>query len=543
MSNIEPGNQRLLYLRGDVEAGRIKIPQFQRDFVWDVEKAAGLIDSIIRGYPVGALIYWRTAERLREVRNLGRLEFPEAGRGEQVNYVLDGQQRLTSILAALNELNVVTRDGHKLDFSNIIVHLNPRDDESPIVRTDRADEVDAIFVPLSQLWSRRGDDFDACEGELKDVRDCLSDRLRTNDIPRVTLLDAELSVATEVFSRINTGGQELTLFEIMVAKTYDPDQEFDLVEKFDEFKDELVDAHFDSIDSTVVLQLIALMLRDDCKKKTILDLERAEFIETWPEAIENLKASVDYIKSAFQIPASRLLPYSSQAIPIALFFQKIGRGRPNKEQSRLLSDFFWLSGWSERYSSASESKLAQDKRTIERIVNERRVRYDWAAPVAKEHLIDRGFSASGAFSKTILALLATLGPKKYDSGDVVRLHNDWMRRADSVNFHHVFPKAYLRNLRNCGYEEWQGNRVLNISLVDDFLNKRSIRARSPSDYMTEFANSNDRFDATMQTHLIKSHRVDGDPIVSAAIWSDDYERFIDERANAVVDLMKSKLIT
>lgn len=539
MNSVESGNQKLAFLLGDVEAGRIKIPQFQRDFVWDVEKAAGLIDSIIRGYPVGALIYWRTAERLREVRNLGRLKFPEAGRGEQVNYVLDGQQRLTSILAALNELNVVTRDGHTLDFSMIIVHLNPKDDESPIVRTDRPDEFDAICVPLSQLWSRRGDDYDACDGEVKDARDCLSDRLRTYDIPRVTLLDAELSVATEVFSRINTSGQDLTLFEIMVAKTYDPDQEFDLVEKFDEFKDELLDAHFDSIDSTVVLQLIALMLRDDCKKKTILDLERAEFIETWPEAIENLKSAVEYIKSAFRIPVSRLLPYPSLAIPIALFFQKNGRIPPNNVQANLLADFFWLSGWSERYSSATDSKLAQDKRTIESILNERPVRFDWAQPVSKERIREAGFSASKALSKTVLALFASLHPQKYNSGDLVNLHNDWLRRADSLNYHHVFPKSHLRKR---DYEDWQANRLLNISLVDDFLNKRSIRARAPSDYMHEFASSNANFEATMRTHLIESQRVDGDAEASAAIWSDDYDRFIDERACAVVKLMKSRLI-
>ena len=539
MINIELGNQKLLHLLTDIESGRIKIPQFQRDFVWEVEKAAGLIDSVIRGYPISALIYWRTVDRLREVRDLGRIQFPEAGKGEQVNYVLDGQQRLTSLLAALNGLKVTTRDGNEMDFSSLIVHLNAKDNDDPIVRTDHPDEGDAVCLPLTQLWSRRGDAYDACQGGIRDARDEYSDRLRTYDIPRATLLDTELSVATEVFSRINTGGQELTVFEIMVAKTYDPDHEFDLVEKFEEFKEQLQEAKFGSIDSAVVLQLIALMLRDDCKKKTILNLDRAKFIDAWPEAIENLKSAVEYIKSAFRIPVSRLLPYSSQTIPIALFFQKNRRTPPNKVQADLLADFFWRSGWSERYSSASESRLSQDKRTIESIFNEKRVRFDWAAPVSKEHVMDAGFSASKAFSKTVLALLASLHPQKYDSGDLVNLHNDWLRRADSVNYHHVFPKSHLRKK---GYEDWEANRLLNISLVDDFLNKRSIRARPPADYMQEFNGSNDNFEATMQTHLIETHRVDDDLEASAAIWSDNYDRFIDERASAVVDLLKSKLI-
>ena len=108
--------QSLRHLMTEIENGQIKIPQFQRDYVWNVEKAADLIDSVIRGYPIGSLIYWRTADRLREVRNLGRLEFPEVAQGERVNYVLDGQQRLTSILAALYGLKVNIKDGLKKIF-------------------------------------------------------------------------------------------------------------------------------------------------------------------------------------------------------------------------------------------------------------------------------------------------------------------------------------------------------------------------------------------------------------------------------------------
>lgn len=108
-----------------------------------------------------------------------------------------------------------------------------------------------------------------------------------------------------------------------------------------------------------------------------------------------------------------------------------------------------------------------------------------------------------------------------------------------MNFHHVFPKAYLKEL---GYETWDINRVLNVSLVDDFLNKRVIRARPPSQYMEEFCDENGNFEDTMATHLIDAQRVEDDEQASAAIWFDDYERFIHERANAVIELLESILI-
>lgn len=536
MSYVDSGTQKLQNLLPEVENGQIKIPQFQRDFVWDVTKAAELVDSVIRGFPIGSLIYWRTADRLREVRDLGRLNFPTAKEGEKVSYVLDGQQRLTSLLAALGGQVVTLRDGSRRDFSSILVHLNRTDEDAPIVRTDYPEEEESICLPLAQLWSRQGDEFDDCKGEIRQSRDMFSDRLRTYDIPKVTLYDAELSEATEVFSRINTGGQELSVFEIMVAKTYDPSKEFDLVEKFEEISSELRESGFETIDKTTTLQLVTLLLKDDCKKRTILNLGRDEFIGTWDRAMEALRCAVDYVKDSLRIPVSRLLPYTSLLVPLSIFFDGTKLKPASNQQSKLLANFFWRAGWSERYSSTVDSRLAQDKRAMGQILEGNAPSLDWAHPITADSLIDAPFSAAGAFSKTIMALFASLQPLKYDSGDLVNLQNDHMRRANSVNFHHVFPKAYLKEE---GYDDWEANRIVNVSLVDDFLNKRVIRARQPSDYMEEFWQ--DDFEDIMRTHLIDVQWSEDDDEDSAPIWSDDFERFIEDRAEATIGALNQKV--
>lgn len=537
---VQAGAQKLKHLRTEVEQGQIKIPQFQRDFVWDEQKAANLIDSMLKGYPIGALIYWRTDERLREVRSLGRIDFSEADVGEKVNFVLDGQQRLTSIIAALYGLTVELKDGQRRNFDNLWVSLQVDDEDGPIVTVGMPQNVEmGGCIPLAELWARDGEFYEGCRDQLKARRNNLNDQIRDYEIPKVTLVNAELSVATEVFSRINTGGQDLTVFEIMVAKTYDPESGFDLVEKFDSFHEELSESGFDSVDSTDLLQLVALLLADDCKKRTILNLDRTRFIETWPLAVESVKAAVGYIKSAFRIPVSRLLPYSSMVIPIALFFSINDFRPPNKNQAKNLANFFWKCGWSERYSSSADSRLGQDKSTIKKIQKEEVYRLEWAVPITVDHIYDDVFSASKAFSKTILALLASAQPLKYNSGDLVYLRNDWMRRADSVNFHHVFPKAYLRKE---GYEEWEANRTLNISLVDDFLNKRVIRARAPSEYMCEFEEDNEDFAASMETHLIDASYGEAEEDQKAAIWTNDYERFLQDRAKLIISLLRKKTL-
>ena len=99
-------------LISEIETGQVKIPQFQRKFVWDIKSSAKLLDSIIKGYPIGTFIYWRTNERLRSVRDLGNISLPEPKDGENVNFVLDGQQRLTSLFATLKGLVITDEDGN-----------------------------------------------------------------------------------------------------------------------------------------------------------------------------------------------------------------------------------------------------------------------------------------------------------------------------------------------------------------------------------------------------------------------------------------------
>ena len=96
MSNLQPkpDSKRYADLISDIQKGIIKIPKFQRDFVWSIDKTAQLLDSILKGYPIGTFILWQTDERMNDVKNIGNQEIPDAPDGAKVQYVLDGQQRI-----------------------------------------------------------------------------------------------------------------------------------------------------------------------------------------------------------------------------------------------------------------------------------------------------------------------------------------------------------------------------------------------------------------------------------------------------------------
>lgn len=108
----------------DILKGAIKIPQFQREFVWERARSAKLLDSILKGYPLGTFILWKTKERLRAVRNIGNVSLPPPPEDDYVFQVLDGQQRITSLFAALEGVMLSANN----DFSTICVDLDVNHD-------------------------------------------------------------------------------------------------------------------------------------------------------------------------------------------------------------------------------------------------------------------------------------------------------------------------------------------------------------------------------------------------------------------------------
>ena len=147
----EPQSFHITDLINDIKRGYIKIPQFQRDFIWSKEKAASLMDSILKGYPIGTMILWKTKETLRSIRNLGGINLPETPAGDFIQYVLDGQQRLTSIFATLSGAKV-RRDFKIENFSEIYINLNAADDEEIVIPGYDGYDEKAIIKLTSLLY-------------------------------------------------------------------------------------------------------------------------------------------------------------------------------------------------------------------------------------------------------------------------------------------------------------------------------------------------------------------------------------------------------
>ncbi|WP_199197228.1 DUF262 domain-containing protein [Chroococcidiopsis sp. CCALA 051] len=352
----EPQTKTFSSLVGAIEQGQIKIPQFQRDFVWTMQKSAGLIDSVIKGYPIGTFIFWRTKERLRSVKNIGKQVLPEPEQGEFVDYVLDGQQRLTSLFASLRGVTLVREDGRKNDFSKIFIDLEAEESDR-IVTTDIEGKDEKSSISILALLKG---DFTVLASYPQKYHEKLKtykNRIESYQYSIIQVKDAPIEIATEIFTRINVGGKPLSLFEIMVAKTFDHEIQFDLSEKFQELVDNLKPFNYETISDATVLQIISIILSKECKRQVILQLDKTNFINIWDKAKDSIERTVEYFKNYYRIPVSQLLPYNALIAPFSYFFFD-HTDKPTGDKQKFLEDFFWRCSLSGRYSSAVESKLA-----------------------------------------------------------------------------------------------------------------------------------------------------------------------------------------
>lgn len=538
---LQPDNHNKRYeaLFVEIDTGQIKLPMFQREFVWEKEQSAKLIDSILKGFPIGTFIFWKTKEELRSYKEVGNHKLPETPKGDYVQYILDGQQRVTSLYAIRKGIRI-SKDGKEVDYKDIFINLDyePMSDEQ-IAVTERLDG--KRYVSVHDVLSKPlGTFYKTLSHEQADQVEAYKNRLTNYDFSTITIKDYPIEVACEVFSRINTGGKALTVFEIMVAKTYDETKGFDLAEKYevlrdgsDEEKECLTAAKFETIPESIIMQCVAAITLRAVRSRDILKIRRETFIDNWEPMKTALFMAIDFIRSELRVPVSQLVPYPALLVPLTYFFQMTDNKKPSNEQVRLLEQFFYWVGLNERYSSGTESKLSEDFNKMDMISKGIMPGYQSTEMTIDAKVIEETwFSAGNAYCKAILCLLAYQQPKSFDTSGIVILDNSHLKIAASRNYHHFFPKKYIEENQK-GKEP---NLIANITLIDGYSNKHRIGKKPPSEYIGKFAKDNKTLPETLQTHLIND--VDG-----YGVNSDDYDTFIRRRAIAIAMALNVKLMS
>lgn len=198
-----------------VKSGEIAVPEIQRPFVWEATKVRNLLDSLYRGYPVGYLITWRNPTV--------KLKDGTSAAGKRI--LIDGQQRVTALMASLLGREVLTKDYETL---RIRIAFHPQEERfevaNPAIAKDVAwiDDVATVFAPetsLTELTDTYADNNP--DVERKHVSRVF-ERLRkiiNNHVGVIELADdLDIATVTEIFIRVNSAGTELSQADFAMSK-------------------------------------------------------------------------------------------------------------------------------------------------------------------------------------------------------------------------------------------------------------------------------------------------------------------------------------
>lgn len=318
----------------DVRRGLIRIPPFQRGFKWGSRDVARLFDSMVRGYPVGNLLLWQRSAPQQRLQ-VGPLTI-DAPPADEAYWVVDGQQRITSIVGAL------AAPDNTAD-SRFRVHLDL--DDATFHTVGVRQQVPRSWIPVTLLtdtailvrWMRENAEW------LTDDQIATADRVakavREFQIPTYIVRSPDDAPLLEIFTRMNTSGKPLTRTEVFTAlhSGLAGDEPLDLraVGRIP------ADLGFGRFDERLVLRCILAwrggdIYRDDFRDEFESEADRAETLAGVAAALREV---VDVLRRDVGIPHSRLLPYA-HVIPVLVRFVRL-HGGPSGRAATLLRRWVW----------------------------------------------------------------------------------------------------------------------------------------------------------------------------------------------------------
>ncbi|MBI4918060.1 MAG: DUF262 domain-containing protein, partial [Acidobacteria bacterium] len=198
-----------------INSGEIAVPEIQRPFVWQATDVRDFLDSLLRGFPVGYLISWRNPD----------VKLKDGSRSFGKRILIDGQQRMTALMAALLGREVVNKSYQTVRI-RIAFHPSERRFEvsNPAIEKSPAwiPDIAVIFDPRTSLFDYVRDycarNPDTTEGEIFKSLEALQG-IRANQIGLIELAgDLDIETVTLIFIRVNSQGVPLSQADFAMSK-------------------------------------------------------------------------------------------------------------------------------------------------------------------------------------------------------------------------------------------------------------------------------------------------------------------------------------
>lgn len=551
---------KLLDLLGEVATGVVVIPDFQRDFVWKIKQIEELLNSIINNYFIGSILLLESATD--DLRFAPRFIWgvnhsaEDLRKLDSIKYVLDGQQRITSLYYALFEPQVsLSNDvGFECKF-----YLNPDntdifglEDPEDITRKLRMGPevkkklyeiyqsiygIDIHSLPTMAVF-RNEMNLDAyltknpgLSTVFREKLISLFGKIQGCTIPLITLpTDTSDDDIVNVFERINRTGTRLGIFELAVAKYYP------VGIKLNDMKAKIqYEPFLEVVDEEAILKVMALLQDLEPKPQNLVKFvdkkrtpseNQAEFYTNWATALEYLQEALIRVRHVYGAPkikvgkrALDLIPYTSMLIPLAFLLFEIDRRGKSSVLFNKIDRWYWTSVFSQKYTHATDSKSYSDVRSLKESFENDASKPGWV--FNEEHTKGEMLKASrtSALAKGFYNWIILNGCKDFLTGQKIEL--------TECNIDHIFPSSKFKGA-DC---------IFNLTIVDKATNQKK-KDKLPSEFVADalLSHGSDRQKLlkTLEPHFISEKGL-------SAMEANNMDVLIKDRADSFSKMVTNRM--
>ena len=550
-------------LLNDVHHGRIQLPDFQRGWVWDDERIKGLLVSISRSFPVGAVMTL-SADGDMQFQKRPIEGVPVNGNKNPDRYLLDGQQRLTSLYQALRYPgpvetkekpggNRVIKRRYYLDMQaaldpsadpedriisvpegrvetrnfgrDIVRDLSSAELEfqNHMIPTERIMDNTAWGFEYAQYWNGHSDEHphgNAFEYFMKFQNDVLNN-FTSYQLPVINLeKDTSKEAVCTVFEKVNTGGVTLNVFELLTASL--AADGFSLRDDWDARRIRMHTRFgvLQGVDNTNFLQVITLLVTQQrrrhattgqprpgigCKRSDILSLTLDEYREWADRAERGFEAAAKFLHSQFVFTQPNI-PYNTQMVPLAALHVELGHELETLNAKERLERWYWCGVFGEMYGSSVETQYARDVPEVADYIRNGTEPYlIQEANFSPSRLISLRTRQSAAY-KGLYALQMKSGASDWLSGQSLTLA-DWHNQ--NIDIHHIFPVRWCEREADPRVPKSLYNSIINKTPIDTRTNQ-IIGGNAPSRYLSRLRVNNNRIPEVLRTHWLDSELLEAD---------------------------------
>lgn len=583
METFDSTKTSLYDILKDIHKGKIQLPDFQRGWVWDDDRIKGIIASVAKSFPIGAVMLLETGNENIRFKTKPVEGAPDNNGIKPEQLILDGQQRLTSLYQAIFTNRVVTTrnvKGYEIKrwyYIDMVKSMDPGADleeaifsinENKVITKNIGRDIDLdlskeeyeyknLMYPVSMVdeydeWRTRFSeywDFDRDkikfwnEFEKKIIKGFTGYMLPVIEMKKVNPKEA----VCQVFEKVNKGGVSLSVFELLTASF--ASEEFDLKTDWARIKSEF--KPFKILDKTSNIDIIQaitifstyqkrneqkqtvekdILPAVSAKRREMLNLSLTEYLKYRDQIVAGfIKASKILIEN--HIFNSRDIPYSTQLVPMAAILAKLGNDIDNVGNKNKLMRWFWCGVFGELYGSANETRYALDMVQV----------VDWITANGPEPktIYDANFSPSrlntlrtrnSAAYKGVYALMMDENTRDWLSATKIDFSTYF---SESIDIHHIFPVAWCEKKEN-NIPRNDYDCIINKTPLSGRTN-RIVSGDAPSKYLERLKKhagvSDDEFNDILKSHVVNP----------AYMYQDDFYGFFADRKEKILQKIEAAM--